>query len=136
LKALIAGLLTDDRIAALYLFGSHAYGVGRPASDIDIGVLLSAGVKRDEYFSLRLHYIGRCMDLLGTDKVDLVVLNAAPLTLAYEVMTRGRLLYERSREERVAFEADRVGKYLDFKPFLDVQVHATKAHLLEGSFFD
>jgi len=136
IRALTAGLLTDDRVAALYLFGSHAQGAAGPSSDIDVGVLLAARVGREEYFTLRLQYLGRCMDLLGTDKVDLVILNDAPPILAYEVVSRGRLLCQNNREERVTFEADRVGKYLDFKPFLEVQVRTTKAHLLKGSFFD
>ena len=41
-------------------------------------------------------------------------------------MRHRRILVERNREHRVSFEVDRINRYLDFKPVLDVQVIVSK----------
>lgn len=105
-------------------------------SDIDIGILLGKQVPAQEYFQRRLVYIGRCCDILRTDRVDLVILNDAPLLLAYNVVAPRRILVERNRSHRVAFEVDRINRYLDFKPVFDLQVRYVKEHLRRGTYFD
>lgn len=126
----------DDNIIALYLFGSQARGTASRLSDIDIGVLFHSMIDASRYFPLRLEYIARIIGLLRTEKVDVVILNNAPLHLAYEIMSHGTLLLDRDPRQRVAFEADRIGRFLDFKPFLAVQYRAIKKHLAKGTFFD
>lgn len=126
----------DDAIAAVYLFGSHARGTATRLSDIDIGLLLAPDVDPSRYFSLRIEYTARMMDRLGTERVEVVVLNDAPLHLAYEAVARGMLLSDRQPRYRAAFEADRIGRFLDFKPFLAVHLRAAREHLKKGTFFD
>ncbi len=126
----------DGNIAAVYLFGSHARGTASKLSDIDIGILFRSHVDEARYFSLRLEYISRIMELLGTEKVEVVALNNAPLHLAYEIVSHGTMLLDRDPRQRVAFDADRIGRFLDFKPFLAVQLRAIKEHLAKGTFFD
>jgi len=135
-KALSVALKQDGNLAALYLFGSHAHGTASGVSDIDIGILLRSNIEESRFFPLRLDYIARIMELLRTDHVDAVVLNNVPLHLAYEIVSHGILLLERDRRQRAAFEADRIGRFLDFKPFLAVQQRALQEHLRKGTFFD
>jgi predicted nucleotidyltransferase len=135
-RSLRAGFEQDARIAALYVFGSYAKGTAGPLSDIDIGILLNRAVARTAYFDLRLRYIAEAMTLLRTERVDVVLLNDAPTHLAYEVISRGVLVLEGNRRGRVAFEADRITRYLDIKPLFAAQVRATKEHLLKGTYFD
>jgi len=132
LPHLRAALESDSAIAAVYLFGSHARGTATGLSDIDIAVLLSSTIDESRYFALRLEYINRTMEALGTENADLVILNNAPLHLAYEIVSHGVLLLDRDPRYRAAFEADRVGRFLDFKPFLAVQHRAIKEHLAKG----
>jgi hypothetical protein len=131
-----AALEADSAIAAVYLFGSHARGTATRLSDIDIAVLLHSTIDESRYFALRLEYISRIMEMLRTERVDVVVLNSAPPQLAYEIVSRGTLLLDRDPRYRAAFEADRIGRFLDFKPFLAVQLRAMKEHLKKGTFFD
>jgi predicted nucleotidyltransferase len=136
LHSLAEALAADPDIDVVYLFGSVARGRVSPLSDIDIGILLGGHVPEAEHFHRRLKYIGLCADILRADRVDVVILNKAPLVLAYEVVSPQKVLVERNREHRVAFEASTVMKYLDFKPVLNVQVEYTKRHLEMGTYFD
>jgi uncharacterized protein len=120
----------------VYLFGSQARGTASRVSDIDIGILLGECVPREEYFMRRLRYLGECAKVLTTDRVDVVILNDAPTHFAYEVVVHSRILVGRNCEHRVAFEVDRVNRFLDFKPLLDVQRQYMKAQLLRGTYFD
>ena len=136
LSDLCAALETDSAIAAVYLFGSHARGASTPLSDIDIAILFHSAIDESRYFALRLEYISRAMGILRTDKVDIVILNRAPLHLAYKILSGGVLLLDRDPRFRAGFEADRVGRFLDFKPFLAVQIRAIRKQLERGTFFD
>ena len=135
-QELSAALATDKNIAAAYVFGSFARGIATALSDIDIAILFRRSVDESRYFDLRLDYLTRIMVLLRAERVDLVILNNAPLHIAYQAVSRGLLLVDGDRGYRVAFEADRIGRFLDFKPFLAVQLRAIKKHLEEGTFFD
>jgi len=136
LQRLAVNLARDPDVDAVYLFGSQARAKAGRLSDIDIGILLGKQVPAQEYFQRRLVYIGRCCDILRTDRVDLVILNDAPLLLAYNVVAPRRILVERNRSHRVAFEVDRINRYLDFKPVFDLQVRYVKEHLRRGTYFD
>jgi uncharacterized protein len=131
-----AALESDSAVAAVYLFGSHARGTNTRMSDIGLAVLFHSAIHESCYFELRLEYITRIMGILLTEKVDVLVLNNAPVHLAYEIVSRGILLLDRDPRQRAAFEADRIGRFLDFKPFLAVQVRAIKEQLSRGTYFD
>ena len=136
LPQLREALETDSAIAAVYLFGSSARGTATGVSDIDIGILFHSTIAASRYFDLKLEYLSRIMAVLRTEKVDVVILNQAPLHLAHEIVSHGNLLLDRDSRQRAAFEADRIGRYMDFKPFLAVQVRAVKEHLSKGTYFD
>lgn len=127
---------TDNTIAAAYLFGSCARGTATGISDIDIGILFDSAIDESKYFELKLAFLSLIMAVLQTEKVDVVVLNRAPLHLAHEIVSHGNLLLDKDRKQRAAFEADRIGRFLDFKPFLAVQIRAVKEHLSKGTYFD
>jgi hypothetical protein len=55
---------------------------------------------------------------LGTDRIEVVVLNSAPVELAYTVIAQGERLYERDVSTRVEFEADVMSRYGDYLPVL------------------
>jgi len=48
-----------------------------------------------------------------------VILNAASVETAYQVITTGELLYEKDAADRLEYEIALKGMYFDFKPFLD-----------------
>ena len=82
-------------VVSVYVFGSHATGRVHRESDVDVAVLLDRGVppsSRDRFEArLQLSYaVGRA---LGTDAVDLIVLNDAPPHLSRRVMTEGTRVF-------------------------------------------
>jgi predicted nucleotidyltransferase len=74
-----AALDADADVVFAYLFGSQATSRATPASDVDVAVYLRANA---DPFESRLRLMGVLEHALGTDAIDLVVLNTAPLSLA------------------------------------------------------
>ena len=100
-----------------YLFGSLVNRRRGPVHDIDIGVLISADrlklLDQAEPYGLRARLIVEIAGLLGTDKIDLVLLNQAPPVLLRQVIGKGRLIYCISEQERVRFEISSLKRYAD-----------------------
>ncbi len=94
-----------------YLFGSLARGTALPFSDVDIAVYV------DEFadvVTMRLDLYERLVDCLGSDRVDVVVLNTAPLTLKARVVRCNRILVDLYPSDRHAFESLVLREYYDF----------------------
>lgn len=107
-------LFQRSGVALAYLFGSHARGEAKPTSDIDIAILIRPEDAKGErlYNSFRELMLG-VREALGTERFDLLLLNSAPLTLRFEVVSRGRLLYCRDEEVLNAFEMDVIRRFQD-----------------------
>lgn len=95
------------------LFGSHARGNAGPLGDIDIAVWLDEGLSVPERGRRRMEIIADCMARLGTNEVDVVVLNDAPPVLAFEVAREGLVLFTRAPELPGEFRARAFRRYLD-----------------------
>ncbi len=94
-----------------YVFGSWAIGrASPPGSDVDIAIFTSKELSWKELVSITMDL----EDSLGL-RVDLVHLNKAPLLLAYEVVSKGVLIFDRDPERRVDFEVRTIREFLDFK---------------------
>ncbi|QAA76361.1 MAG: hypothetical protein BIP78_0595 [Candidatus Bipolaricaulis sibiricus] len=104
-------LFQREGVALGYLFGSCAQGAMRPDSDVDIAVVLD-GSGEELYERFRRLIVG-VRDALGTERFDLLLLNRAPPTLKFDVITTGKLLYAESEERLNDFEADAFRRYLD-----------------------
>ena len=127
LKAHIAGVAaTYVQVRLVYLFGSQVRGETGPLSDVDLGVLLAPGepVARNREQLAPLFSAA-----LEGAPVDLIILNQAPIELAYAVIAQGKFLYQREPAERVEYEADVLSRYGDYLPFLRAQ----RQDILEGA---
>ena len=111
-----------------YHFGSGVAGRSGPLSDVDIAVLLDPAA-RDETCGELEDALCRA---LRTDRVDLVLLNRAPASLAYRVVRDGRRLICRNARACEAFESDTVMRYLDFKPVRELAFQVSRAQVLEA----
>jgi predicted nucleotidyltransferase len=100
----------EHEVLVAYLFGSSARGFSSLESDVDIAVLLAtaAGGLLDAYLRL----VDGLSQVLG-DRLDLVILNAAPPLLKYQVIKHGKVVFCRDERARVAFEARAMSEYLD-----------------------
>jgi hypothetical protein len=84
-------------IQLAYLFGSAVHTPER-AQDIDLAILPAPGFRFPSFYA-------ELSELLGTDRLDLVELPQAPLWLREQIMRTGVCIYERTREERIRWEA-------------------------------
>jgi uncharacterized protein len=119
-------------VVAAYLFGSQARGDVGPLSDVDLAVWLDAPAK--ERFRRQLDLTAGAASLLGTDAVELVVLNGAPPLIAQRIIREGELLADRDALERVRLETDAVIRYLDTIPLREELGRGLERRLAEGSF--
>src|SRR5262245_30954977 len=103
----------DPDVAAIYLFGSRASGRGGPWSDVDLAVVLREGLDASARWQKRLSLLGDACQRLGTDAVDLVILEEAPAPLGHRVLKRGRLLRDSSPTRRVDVTERILARYLD-----------------------
>jgi len=124
---------TQSDVIAAYLFGSVAKGKARPRSDIDIAVLLREGLDSFKRFERRLRLMAD-LEALCHREVDVVVLNDAPLVLQNQVLRYGKLLYERDRRARIAFEVKSRKMYHDWKPWMEFYYRSLVRELKEGGF--
>jgi predicted nucleotidyltransferase len=123
---LAARLASEPDVIVAYLFGSRSRGTARPASDVDVAVLLTAEADNRRR---RLELGSR----LG-DAVDLVVLNDAPVALAYRVLRDGILLISNDEPARVRHWTRTVDRYLDTAPLRRALAEGTRHRLEEGRF--
>jgi predicted nucleotidyltransferase len=103
-----------------YLFGSHAEGTPHRESDVDVGVLLAhdlypgAGDRFDARVRLGAFLVGA----LGSNLVDVVVLNEAPPLLGRRIVSSGRRVFCSDEELDHAFVRDVQLRAADVEPFL------------------
>lgn len=105
-------LLRDERIAYALIFGSVARGTNHALSDVDVAIGIRDGVELP--FDDEMHLLA-LLESAVHRRVDLVILNRAPVALAYRVFRDGRVLFERDRAARVERQSRAILEYLDFK---------------------
>jgi predicted nucleotidyltransferase len=106
------------QVRLVYLFGSQVGGEIGPLSDVDMGVLLARDASVARVRAQLAHLFSAALE---GNSVDLVILNQAPIELAYAVIAQGKIIYQRDRAERVEYEADVMSRYGDYLPFLRAQ---------------
>ncbi len=93
-----------------YLFGSLASETFKPLSDVDIAIYL----KKRNIAEKRLQILGDLADILGTDEVDLVILNTAPLSLQMKILKQKKILADNAPFFRHKYESYTMRAYFDF----------------------
>ncbi len=96
----------------VFAFGSAARGELRSTSDIDIAVFLEPGA--DSAAGL-LDAIGCVTSHLGSDEVDVVLLNTAPTALIGRCLQSRRVIVDRDPFLRHRFESAELRKFFDFR---------------------
>ena len=124
-KRLPAGIATrlSDRGRALEscpavvfacLFGGAAGGNLMPLRDVDVAVYIAESVDQAE---ARLDVVGTVTSHLGTDDVDVVVLNTARTALVGRILGTRRVILDREPFRRHRFESLKLREFLDFRIF-------------------
>ena len=97
-----------------YVFGGSTAKHLRPLSDVDVAVYLDEAV---DPFEGRLKAIGAVTAHLGTDEVDMVVLNKAPTALVGRILQSRQVICDRDPFRRHRFESLELREFFDFRIF-------------------
>lgn len=124
-------LQAQEDVLVAYLFGSVARRRAGPLSDVDVAVLLAAD---GDPFPRFLEIAEEVARVVGPERADVVLLNGAPVALAYRVLRDGRLLVCRDEEARVDHWVRTVVRYLDMEPFFRTFEEGLRHRILEGRF--
>lgn len=119
----LLGLLKDvlekeDDIIFAYLFGSYAYGVANPNSDIDVAVYLKPSEMK-EYLLKEKRILSALIDRIHTDRIDLRILNVSTFLFQYHVLKEGILILVRDEQQRVDFETRIMERFFELKPYIN-----------------
>lgn len=101
-----------------YLFGSRVDGTVGPLSDYDVAVLADGAQDLAALRAWLAHELGVALE---TNHADVVLLNQAPVELAYAVVAQGDVVYQRDEATRVEYEAEVLTRYGDYLPVLRAQ---------------
>ena len=111
LPAAVDYLESNPKILFAYLFGSLARGKPQPLSDVDIAVYLAEPLSSSD---VKLDILGKLIDILQTDEIDLVVLNTADLPLVMNVLKSKKVIVDKDPFKRHIVESLIMRKYFDF----------------------
>ena len=95
-----------------YLFGSHATGEAGPLSDVDIAVYLNGTT---DSFETRLALVDAVSRHVGSERVDVIVLNDAPIALSGRVLQTRQVLLDRDPFLRHRYESSIARQFADFR---------------------
>jgi predicted nucleotidyltransferase len=111
-------LAARPEILEAYLFGSRARGEGQAHSDIDIAVFIDEAKVEPGPFGYRAELTSALMSGLGTNAVDVVVLNRAPPLVYHRVLRDGSRLCSRDLRATTVREGRALSRHCDFVPQL------------------
>lgn len=121
----------DRKIAFAYLFGSSARGDEGPLSDVDIAVYLT---QEKDQLVMRTKLMEKVAKTLGTDRIDVIVLNDATPVLGFAVVKDGILLKEDS-SRRIEYESRVISEYLDNAYLWNVHRRNMQEQIARGEYF-
>jgi predicted nucleotidyltransferase len=127
-KKLARTIAKRREVQAAYLFGSAATGRTHPGSDVDVAVLLARRPPASGSLAYRLRLMTELGAALHRSDVDVVILNDAPPLLAHRVLSKGTLIFERSKAARVRFQVRVAAQYADLVPMLETHIRYLKRH--------
>ena len=131
-RTVVRHLSGRPEIEAAYIFGSVASGRTRKNSDIDIAVLVDRRVRPSRMLKYRLELMADLGSALRRSDVDVVILNEAPPLLAHRVLSKGKLVFERSASARIRFQVRTASLYLDLVPLFETHIRYLKRNVREG----
>lgn len=117
-RRLSQALLQREEVLEAYLFGSRATGRAQAHSDLDVAVYVDERRCAAPAYGYAAELISYLMSALGTNEVDLVVLNRAPPVLYHRVLRDGRRILARNLRATTTREGYALSRYCDYLPQL------------------
>ena len=119
LERLTRALEDREEILEAYLFGSHARGQAQPHSDIDVAVYVDEEREAGRAWGYQAQLTTDLMVALGTNDVDVVVLNRASILLYHRVLRDGVRILSRDLRATTTRAGDALSRYFDFLPQME-----------------
>ena len=116
LARLTSALEDHEEILEAYLFGSPARGQALPHSDTDVVVYVDEEHVAGRAWGYPAQLTTDLMVALGTNDVDVVVLNKAPILLYHRVQRDGGRLMSRDLTATTTRAGEALSRYFDFLP--------------------
>jgi len=113
-------IVRQYQLADVVVFGSQLNGFARPDSDLDVAVRFNNGLPHDKERG-RI-YANLYVDLgavFPNYKLDLVLIDEAPLHFQYKIFTEGQLIFSDDMENSLNFQERIFNLYRDQKYFID-----------------
>jgi predicted nucleotidyltransferase len=117
-RRVAAILAPRDEVLEAYLFGSRATGRAQPHSDIDVAVYVDERRAAHGGFGYAAELATALIAGLGTNDVDVVVLNGADPLLYHRVLRDGRRVLARDLRATTTREGYALSRYCDYLPQL------------------
>ena len=130
----IERFLSKENVTLSYLFGSFALGRETKLSDIDIAILFDDKVRKKDYMEKEIEissFFSRIFKEMKRE-IDIVNLNLSSITLKYQVIKYGKVIYKASEKIRVKFEVETMNYYLDTKYLRDTNFRELVRRIREG----
>ena len=102
-----------EKIKFVILYGSTVEGKQTPLSDVDIAVYYEG--TKEERFKFRMEVLGS-----ANDKFDIQTFQDLPLYIRKEIISHGKILYQKSYSEIFDVFIKTIKSFGDFKPRLDI----------------
>jgi len=133
-KSKLNKIFKKNQVILAYLFGSAVREKTGPLSDVDIAVLFSKKVKRDDYFDRRLKLASEIDRALGVYKTEVICLNESPPLLKHEAVFNGILIFTKDFNLKREFELRVLQEFEDFKHHLETANEIMKKQIKMGTF--
>ncbi len=105
-------LKEDNNVIFSYIFGSLAKEKIQPLSDIDIAIYTKDTADIANY---KLRLFDKVTKILGTNELDLIILNNAPISLVGRILQDKQILVDKQPFLRHSYESVALRKFFDFK---------------------
>ncbi len=106
-------LKKEDQIKLAYLFGSVAQNKTGKLSDVDLAIYLDDSLNKKEKLDLKLKFISEIENIIKNNRLDMVIMNDAPIALNFEIIKANYPLLIRDEDLKVSLEQYIMSRYLD-----------------------
>ena len=104
-------LETRQDVMFAYLFGGLSKCEPKPLSDVDIAVYIADEAACTQ---AKIEIVEKLVDILGTDEIDLVVLNQSSLSLSMNILKQNQILVDKNPFMRHLYQSLTMRKYFDY----------------------
>lgn len=129
----LAEYCKENKVLAVYLFGSQLGEKTDKFSDLDLGVVFFDSEK-DKLSDINFYmkFKDDLVKIFNFPKIDLIFLQNSGLKIPFEVVTKGKVLYTADKDKRLDYEDMVICKGLDFKKELDLYYQELEEKILSG----